>query len=57
MAEFMAKKIMQYADISVEEGQDKYRAYFVNTKIYARYQDEVDTILNIDGYGACIVAK
>lgn len=57
MAEFISNKIMQSADISMEKGQDKYRAYFVNTKIYARYQDKVDTILTTEGYGSCIVTE
>ena len=57
MAEFIANKIMQSAEISVEKGQDKYRAYFVNTKIYAKYQGKVDTILTTEGYGSCIVTE
>ena len=44
-------------DISVEKGQTKYRAYFVSTKIYARYQDKVNAILQTDGYDACIVTE
>ena len=55
MATFIAQRIMEQADISIEKGQAKYRAYFVNTKIYAKYQADVNAILETDGYGECIV--
>ena len=55
MSTFIAQRIMKDADISIERGQAKYEAYFVNTKLYLRYKEDVDTILMTDGYGACIV--
>ena len=55
MGTFIAKMIMTQADNSLEKGQAKYRAYFVNTSIYAKWQNEVDTILKTEGYEDCIV--
>ena len=55
MSAFIARMIMQQADISLEKGQAKYRAYFINTKLYVKWQSEVDTILTTDGYSDCIV--
>ena len=40
---------MQQADTSLENGQVKYRAYFINTAIYAKWQPEVDNILTNKG--------
>lgn len=60
MATYIASKIEKAADISLEEGQAKYRLYFVRpsaAKLYGRYQAEVDLILEADGYGNCIVAE
>lgn len=57
MSPFIAQQIMKQANISEEKGQAKYRAYFVNTPIYLKWQAEVDTILETDGYGYCIVNK
>lgn len=37
------------------KGKDKYRAYFVKTRMYSAYRDEVDTVLRTDGYEDCIV--
>ena len=55
MSTFIATMIMNQADISEQKGQAKYRAYFVNTPLYLKWKDEVDSILEIDGYGYCIV--
>ncbi len=57
MSTFIAKMIMQQADISLEKGQAKYRAYFINTAIYAKWQPEVDNILTNKGYESCIVTE
>lgn len=57
MSTFIAQRIMKEAEISIERGQAKYRAYFVKTKLYARYQEDVDVILTTDGYEACIVTE
>lgn len=56
MATFIAKQIMKQADISIEKGQEKYKAYFVNTALYEKWKSDVDTILTTDGYADCIIA-
>lgn len=62
METFIAQRIMGSADITTNAGKDKYRIYFVNTKIYSKYKPGVDVILNTtstdkfpDGYGEIIV--
>lgn len=57
MVERIAARIEEAREISVEAGQSKYRAYFVKTKLYLRYKDDVDSILTIDGYEDCIVTE
>ena len=48
-------EIIEEAEKSVEAGQKKYRAYFVKTRLYKRWKDNVDTILKTDGYDEVIV--
>ena len=62
MSAWIAGKIMVAADISLESGQTKYRVYFINTLLYAKYKADVDLILQTtdstlypDGYGEVIV--
>lgn len=55
MATFIARMIMEKADKSIEAGKKKYRAYFVNTKLYKNWKEDVDTILVTDGYEDVIV--
>jgi hypothetical protein len=55
MATFIASRIEEQAKISIELGQAKYQAYFVNTTRYLSWKADVDTILETDGFGACIV--
>lgn len=58
MVTFIAQMIKNARDISLEQGQAKYRAYFVKftaKRLYGKYQAEVDLILEIDGYADCIV--
>lgn len=57
MTTFIARMISKQADISEEKGIAKYKAYFIKTRIYARYRDDVDTILRTDGYENVIVAN
>ena len=57
MTTFIARMIMEQADRSTENGQDKYRAYFVNTKLYTKWQEDVNSILETDGCGDVIVAE
>ena len=55
MTTFIARMIMKEADKSTAAGQKKYRAYFVKTRLYKRWKDNVDTILKTDGYEDVIV--
>lgn len=55
MENFVARMIKQNADVSLEQGQNKYKAYFINTAIYTKYKAGVDGILVQDGYGNVIV--
>lgn len=57
MTTFIAMMIEKETDKSLELGQDKYRAYFVNTKLYIKWQDEVNAILDVDGYAEVIVQR
>ena len=57
MGAFIAKMVMTQADSSLEKGQAKYRAYFVNTGLYAKWQQDVNTILTTEGYADCIVTE
>lgn len=57
MSAFIARMVMQQADISLAKGQAKYKAYFVNTSLYAKWQSDVDTILTTEGYADCIVTE
>ncbi len=57
MITFSASRIEEARDKSLEDGQNKYRAYFVRTKIYAKYKAGVDAILYQDGYEECIVTE
>lgn len=57
MSAFIARMIIKAADKNLEAGQAKYRAYFIKTKIYANYKDDVDTILRTDGYEDVIVTE
>lgn len=54
MTTFIARQIEKKARISLEEGQNLYRAYFINTTLYLSYKTDVDTILQIDGFADCI---
>lgn len=56
MPEFIALKIMNAKDAGgTVAGQEKYRVYFIRTKVYRRYKADVDTILEAEDYGDCIV--
>lgn len=57
MITFIAGRIKDARDKSLEEGQAKYRAYFVNTSLYLKYKADVDSILIQDGYSDCIVTQ
>lgn len=55
MAAFISKMIIRQAKFSTEKGVAKYKAYFVNTRLYEDYRADVDTILQTEGYENCIV--
>lgn len=55
MTTFIASRIMEEADKSIEAGQKKYGAYFVRTSLYKNWKEDVDTILKTDGYEDVIV--
>ena len=60
METFIASMIMKAADINQEAGREKYRSYFLKTKLYARYQESVGTILSTTSggdYSFCIVKE
>lgn len=57
MVTFIAKQIEKAGDKSTAQGQAKYRAYFINTALYLDFKADVDSILEIDGYGECIVTE
>ena len=55
MSPFIARMILKVRKDSLEAGQARYRAYFVNTSIYEKYKEDVDTILATEGFEDCIV--
>ena len=61
MREFIASKIEEAAKIvdgkptNVAAGQEKYKAYFINTTMWTPYKADVDAILKVDGCADCIV--
>lgn len=60
MVTFSATKIEEAAEISLEKGQAKYRAYFVRKsakRLYGKYQEDVNTILSTDDYADVIVEE
>lgn len=57
MAPYIASRVKKARKTSLEAGQAKYRAYFVNTDIWADEKAEVDTILKVDGLTDCIVTE
>ena len=57
MSTFIAKQIIKAGKVSEEKGIAKYKAYFVNTRIYEDWRADVDTILETEGYGNLIVAE
>lgn len=57
MSTFIARMIEQAAERSEDQGKAKYRAYFVNTSLYAKWKADVDTILITDGYEGVIVSE
>ena len=57
MVNFIVRMIEQSANVSLEDGQELYRKYFINTQIYKNYKKAVDDKLKADGYADVIVKK
>lgn len=57
METFIARMIMEEADKTTDLGTEKYKKYFVNTRLYLKWKPEVDSILNNNGYGNVIPAE
>ena len=59
MVGYIAEQIKNAKDNGgTEAGQTMYEAWFKGKsrqRLYGRYQEDVDTILSIDGYADCIV--
>lgn len=56
MSTFIANMIIKAAKTSEEAGRAKYKAYFINTRLYENWRQDTDTILETEGYGNVIVA-
>lgn len=55
MVAFIARQIEKARKKSLEDGQAKYRAYFIKTSLYEDFRGDVETILRTDGMDDCIV--
>lgn len=55
MIDFIVRMIKNQTKISKKKGIEKYKAYFVKTKLYQNYRDAVDELLRTDGYEDIIV--
>lgn len=56
MVAFIASRIIQDGKRSIAEGREKYKAYFIYTRLYESQRAEVDAILRQEGYEGCIVS-
>lgn len=54
---FIVKQIEKARKISLEAGQAKYRAYFINTSRNAALKEATDQMLIDDGFADCIVEE
>lgn len=57
MSRFIATMIIRNARISLEAGQEKYRAYFIRTSLYTPYKEDADAFLVADGFADVIVSE
>lgn len=57
MITFIARMIENASKHSVINGQNKYRAYFIKTDLYEEYRNDVNAILEVDGYSNSIVTE
>lgn len=49
--------IIKEANITLENGVNKYKEYFINISIYEKWKKTVDKILILKGYKAVIVTQ
>ena len=54
---FIVKQIEKARKISLEDGQSKYRAYFLNTSRNVSLKEATEQMLIADGCGDCIVEE
>ena len=54
---FIVKQIEKARKISVEAGQAKYRAYFINTSRNVSLKEATEQMLIADGFAECIVEE
>ena len=57
MAAFIARMIIKEANMSLRDGVNKYKEYFIDTTIYKKWKDSVDEILISRGYKTVIVTQ
>ena len=57
MAAFISRMIIKEANITLEDGVNKYKEYFINISIYEKWKKAVDKILISKGYKAVIVTQ
>ena len=57
MSRFIATMIERAANVSLEKGQEKYRAYFIKTSLYTPYKADTDALLIAEGYADVIVSE
>ena len=58
MPKFLADKIMEAKEVSLEAGKKKYETYFITLKkLYSKYQKDTDAILVQKNCADCIVKE
>ena len=57
MSRFIANMIQRDARISLEAGQEKYRAYFIRTSLYTPFKEATDAFLVAEGFADVIVSE
>lgn len=55
LSSFILRQIEKQAVISTKNGKEKYKAYFINTQLYAQHREEVNAALTEAGHGKVIV--
>lgn len=55
LSSFILRQIEKQAAISTKNGKEKYKAYFINTQLYAQHRSDADSALTEMGLGKVIV--